>query len=69
MQEPTGSSDREELPDLQDIKVRGRSLKTWVLSAGAVLLAISAVFGGLEKAADETPQVAAGTPIDATASR
>lgn len=65
MQEPTGSSDREELPDLQDIKVRGRSLKTWVLSAGAVLLAISAVFGGLEKAADETPQVAAGTPIDA----
>ncbi|GAA1594642.1 hypothetical protein GCM10009789_55870 [Kribbella sancticallisti] len=64
MQEPTGSSDREELPDLQDIKVRGRSIKTWMLSAGAVVLAISAVFGGLDKAAAETPQVAAGTPID-----
>ncbi len=65
MQEPTGSGDREELPDLQDIKVRGRSLKTWVLSAAAVLLAISAAFGGLKKAADETPHVDAGTAIDA----
>jgi hypothetical protein len=52
------------LPDLKDIKVRGRSLKTWVLSAAAVLLAISAAFGGLKKAADETPHVDAGTAID-----
>jgi hypothetical protein len=65
VQEPTGSGDREELPELQDIKLRGRSLRTWVISAAAVLLAISAAFGGLKKAADETPQVAAGTAIDA----
>ncbi|MEV6411273.1 hypothetical protein [Kribbella sp. NPDC051718] len=65
MPEATGSGDgEEELPELQDIKVRGRSLKTWGLSAGAVLLVISAAFGGLEKKADETPQVAAGTAID-----
>ncbi|NEA31878.1 hypothetical protein G3I17_09400 [Streptomyces sp. SID13031] len=53
------------MPELQDMKVRGRSLKTWGFSAAAVLLAVSAVFGGLKKAADETPQVAAGTAIDA----
>ncbi|MET9269200.1 hypothetical protein [Kribbella sp. NPDC003557] len=55
----------EELPEFQDLKVRGRSLRTWGLSAGAVLLVISAAFGGLKKAGDETPQVAAGTAIDA----
>jgi len=65
VQEPTGNGDREELPALQDIKVRGRSLKAWGMSAAAVLLAISAVFGGLRKAAEETPQVEAGTAIDA----
>jgi hypothetical protein len=64
VQEPTGSGDGEELPELQDIKVRGRSLKTWGISAVVVVLAISAAFGGLKKAADETPQVAAGTAID-----
>jgi hypothetical protein len=62
----SGGKDRdEELPDLQNIKVRGRSVRTWVISAGAVLLAISAAFGGLKKAADETPRVDAGTAIDA----
>ena len=55
----------EELPQFQDLKVRGRSLRTWGLSAGAVLLAISAAFGGLKKAGDETPKVDAGTAIDA----
>ncbi|WP_350278957.1 hypothetical protein [Kribbella sp. HUAS MG21] len=60
-----GSKEPEELPEFQDLKVRGRTVRTWALSAGAVLLAISAVFGGLEKAGDETPQVAAGTAIDA----
>lgn len=65
MQEQTGSGDREELPELQDIKVRGRSLRTWGISAAAVLLAVSAVFGGLRKAEAEVPQVAAGTAIDA----
>ncbi|GAA1639796.1 hypothetical protein GCM10009744_31720 [Kribbella alba] len=64
MQE-TGNADREELPDLQDVKVRGRSLRSWVVGAGVVALAISAAFGGLKKAADETPQVTAGTPVDA----
>ncbi|NIK54492.1 hypothetical protein [Kribbella shirazensis] len=59
-----GSEQPEELPEFQDLKVRGRSVRTWALSAGAVLLAISAVFGGLEKADDETPQVEAGTAID-----
>jgi hypothetical protein len=61
----TGNADREELPDLQDVKVRGRSLRSWVVGAGVVALAISAAFGGLKKAADETPQVSAGTPVDA----
>jgi hypothetical protein len=61
----TGNADREELPDLQDVKVRGRSLRSWVVGAGVVALAISAAFGGLKKAADETPQVTAGTPVDA----
>jgi hypothetical protein len=62
----TGSGGRdEELPELKDIRVRGRSVRTWVVSAGAVVLAISAAFGGLKKAADETPRVDAGTAIDA----
>ena len=64
MQE-TGNTEPEELPDLRDVKVRGRSLRTWVIGAAVILLAISATFGGLKKAADDTPQVAAGTPIDA----
>jgi hypothetical protein len=61
----TGNAEPEELPDLRDVKVRGRSLRTWVIGATVLLLAISAAFGGLKKAADQTPQVAAGTPIDA----
>ena len=65
MQEPTGSGDREELPALQDIKVRGRSLKTWGIGTAVLLLVISAAFGGLKKAGDETPQVDSGTAIDA----
>jgi hypothetical protein len=60
-----GGREEDELPELKDIKVRGRSIRTWVFSAGAVLLAISAAFGGLRKAADETPRVEAGTAIDA----
>ena len=40
-------------------------MRTWVIGAAVVLLAISAAFGGLKKAADDTPQVEAGTPIDA----
>jgi hypothetical protein len=47
------------------VKVRGRSIRTWIIGAAVILLAISAAFGGLKKAADDTPQVAAGTPIDA----
>ncbi|MEU4193451.1 hypothetical protein AB0E69_16250 [Kribbella sp. NPDC026611] len=57
--------EEEELGELQDLKVRGRSVRTWAISAGAVLLAISAAFGGLKKAGDETPRVDAGTAIDA----
>jgi hypothetical protein len=62
-----GSAEQEpeELPEFQDLKVRGRSVKTWTISAGAVLLAISAAFGGLKKAGEETPHVDAGTAIDA----
>ncbi|HWD83709.1 MAG TPA: hypothetical protein VG497_32640 [Kribbella sp.] len=60
-----GTDEPEELPELKDLKVRGRSLRTWTLSAGAVLLAISAAFGGLKKAGDETPHVDPGTAIDA----
>jgi hypothetical protein len=60
----TGDADREELPGLQNVKVRGRSLRTWVVSAGVVALAISALFGGLKKAADETPKVVAGKALD-----
>ena len=55
----------EELPEFQDLKVRGRTLRTWSISAGVVLLAISAAFGGLKKAGAETPHVDAGTAIDA----
>ncbi|MEV8378612.1 hypothetical protein AB0P21_38085 [Kribbella sp. NPDC056861] len=65
MQEPTGSGEGEELPELQDMKVRGRSLKVWGIGAAVLLLAISAAFGGLKKAADETPRVDAGQAIDA----
>ncbi|WP_460665990.1 hypothetical protein [Kribbella swartbergensis] len=61
----SGGREQEELPELKDLKVRGRSIRTWAFSAGAVLLAISAVFGGLKKADDETPWVDAGTAIDA----
>ncbi|MEV6282932.1 hypothetical protein [Kribbella sp. NPDC051770] len=64
MQE-TGSGEREELPELKDVKVRGRSVKTWVVSAAVVLLAISAAFGGLAKASVETPAVGPGTAVDA----
>jgi hypothetical protein len=60
-----GGREEDELPDLKDIKLRGRSIRTWVFSAGAVLLAISAAFGGLKKAENETPRVEAGTAIDA----
>ncbi|TDO34391.1 hypothetical protein EV643_12785 [Kribbella sp. VKM Ac-2527] len=61
----TGNRERADLPDLRDVRVRGRSVRTWAIGSGAVVLAISAAFGGLEKAADETPQAAAGTAIDA----
>jgi hypothetical protein len=62
----TGSGEpEEELGELQDLKVRGRPVRTWALSAGAVLLAVSAAFGGLKKADDETPRVDAGTAVDA----
>jgi hypothetical protein len=62
-----GSEEREpeELPDFKDLKVRGRSVRTWSISAGAVLLVIAAAFGGLKKAGDETPYVDPGTAIDA----
>ncbi|MFF0271541.1 hypothetical protein [Kribbella sp. NPDC004536] len=65
MQETGSGEEPEELPELKDLKVRGRSLRTWTLSAGVVLLAISAAFGGLKKAGDETPHVDPGTAIDA----
>jgi hypothetical protein len=65
VQETGNTGPDEEVPDLRDVKVRGRSLRTWVSGAAVLLLAISAAFGGLKKAADETPQVAAGTAIDA----
>ncbi|GAA2831383.1 hypothetical protein [Kribbella solani] len=64
----TGGSEQEEpeeLPELKDLKVRGRTLRTWVIGAVVLLLAVSAVFGGLKKAGEETPQVAAGDAIDA----
>jgi hypothetical protein len=55
----------EELPELANLRVRGRSVKTWVIGAGAVVLAISAAFGGLNKADAETPALTAGTAVDA----
>jgi hypothetical protein len=55
----------EELPEFHDLKVRGRSVRTWSISVAAVLLAISAAFGGLKKAGAETPHVDVGTAIDA----
>ncbi|MFC6161003.1 hypothetical protein [Kribbella jiaozuonensis] len=61
----SGGSEQEELPEFQDLKVRGRTLRTWSISAAAVLLVISAAFGGLKKAGAETPHVDAGTAIDA----
>jgi hypothetical protein len=60
-----GGTEPEDVPELQHLKVRGRSLRTWVISAGVVLLAISAAFGGLKKADDTTPVVDTGTAIDA----
>ncbi|MGZ0148846.1 hypothetical protein ACXJJ3_17360 [Kribbella sp. WER1] len=61
----SGETGDEELPEFQDLKVRGRSVKTWSIGAGAVLLVVAAAFGGLKKAGDETPQVDTGTAIDA----
>ncbi|HZX05106.1 hypothetical protein [Kribbella sp.] len=61
----TGEQEPEELPEFRDLKVRGRSVRTWSIGAGAVLLVIAAAFGGLKKAGDETPHVSAGTAIDA----
>jgi hypothetical protein len=61
----TGSGEQEELPELKDLQVRGRAVKTWMIGAVVVLLAISAAFGGLAKASDETPAVGAGTAVDA----
>ncbi|GAA1532213.1 hypothetical protein [Kribbella lupini] len=61
----TGSGEREELPELKDLKVRGRPVRTWVIGAVVVLLAISAAFGGLAKASDEVPAVGPGTAVDA----
>ncbi|GAA1143590.1 hypothetical protein GCM10009630_47450 [Kribbella jejuensis] len=61
----TQEQEPEELPEFKDLKVRGRSVRTWTISAGVVLLAISAIFGGLKKAGDEIPQVDPGTAIDA----
>lgn len=61
----TGSGEREELPELKDLQVRGRPVRTWVIGAVVVLLAISAAFGGLAKATAETPTVGAGTAVDA----
>ncbi|MEV5964641.1 hypothetical protein AB0L70_22910 [Kribbella sp. NPDC051952] len=65
MQETGSGEAPEELPELQHITVRGRSVRTWVISAAAVLLAISAAFGGLKKADGGTAHVDAGTAIDA----
>lgn len=61
----TEQEEPEELPEFQDLKVRGRSVRTWGISVIVVLLAISAAFGGLKKAGSETPHVDAGTAIDA----
>ncbi|TDD48842.1 hypothetical protein E1263_32815 [Kribbella antibiotica] len=55
----------EERPELANLRVRGRSVKTWVIGAGAVVLAISAAFGGLNKADAETPALTAGATVDA----
>ncbi|ADB30083.1 hypothetical protein Kfla_0978 [Kribbella flavida DSM 17836] len=65
MQGETGNGEREDPPALQDLQVRGRPVRTWVAGAGVVLLAISAAFGGLAKAEEETPRVDAGTAVDA----
>jgi hypothetical protein len=55
----------EELPELANFRVRGRSVRTWVIGAAAVLLAVSAAFGGLNKASAEVPPLTAGTAVDA----
>ena len=55
----------EELPELANLRVRGRSVKTWVIGASAVVLAISAAFGGLDKASAEVPPLTAGKAVDA----
>lgn len=46
------------------LRFRGWSLRSWAIGVGAVALAVSGVFGGLEKAPEEqVPQVPAGTAI------
>lgn len=70
---PTGSTPspeepvvEERLPEsLHEVRVKGRSLRTWVLGAGALALAVSAAFGGLKKAPEEVPHVEPGTAIAA----
>lgn len=67
---PTGSTrsseETEKLPEsLHEVRVKGRSLRTWVLGAGALALAGSAAFGGLKAAPEEIPQVEPGTAIAA----
>lgn len=70
---PTGSAPspeepvvEERLPEsLHEVRVKGRSLRTWVLGAGALALAVSAAFGGLKNAPEEIPQVEPGTAIAA----
>ncbi|NOL42907.1 hypothetical protein HPO96_21915 [Kribbella sandramycini] len=50
---------------MADLQVRGRPVKIWAIGAGAVVLAISAAFGGLNKAEAENPPLAAGTAVNA----
>lgn len=64
-QGPGEEQEPEELPELANLRVRGRSVKTWVIGASAVVLAVSAAFGGLSKAAAETPALTAGKAVDA----
>ncbi|MFC0629224.1 hypothetical protein [Kribbella deserti] len=65
---PRGSSapEQDKQPEsLEEIKLRGRPIRTWALGIGAVGLAISAAFGGLQKAPAEVPDVQPGTAIAA----
>ncbi|WP_405064112.1 hypothetical protein OG474_21355 [Kribbella sp. NBC_01505] len=64
-QRPGEDQEPEELPELANFKVRGRSVKTWVIGVSAGVLAVSAAFGGLNKATAETPPLTAGTAVDA----